>query len=921
MLGSRVPLVGREDELAVVSQFIADATSGSAGLVLEGAAGIGKTALWNAAISAARDGGTLVWTCRCSESDSAWAFAGLGDLLDGLSADVIEALPAVQQRALAAALLLADSPAAAPGDRVVGVAVLEVMRAVARTRPLVLAVDDIQWLDLSSAKVLSFALRRLRDEPVRLIASRRTGATAGSNTEESLGLSSERVAVGPVSIGSLQRIVQSHLSGSLSRPTLTRVHRATGGNPMMGLEMARALQQRGHEPAPDEPLPVPADLRVLVTQRLSRLRPDARRLLLISGALAQPTVAVVTAAMEDTDVAAAALDEALSAGVLELDGERVHFTHPLISSIPYEDLAPDARRALHRLLAQVVPDPEEHARHWALGSPDPSVDLAAALDVASRRARRRGTLDAAIELAALAVSRTPVSDTEDLLRRGVDLAELVFRLGEPARAQQVLADAMAATRPGPHRVRGLLLAATIASWEQGDANVAEKCEQALAEAGDDLLLQARCHATWADTSPSGAAMDLVHAQTAVQILETLVDPPSDLLANALTNVALHGVRLGHGLTAGTLERAVELEAQGEPPPIMDRAGMGMAMCLKLVDRFDESRAWLHAMETAAVQEGEDSVLPHALGHLAMLECWAGEYELALQYAESGREHAARIGFRAPTLHSAHVLVLVHLGRLDEARALAESDLAADEPLGYLTATALHLRSLGLAVLAAGDPATAASHLLRSWAISQEFGVGEPAILRLHGDAVVALVAVGRIEDAQRMTAELDAHAALNGLPWATAMAGRCHGLLSVEAGDLPGALAFLEQAMVDHLLLPMPFEQARTRLLLGSVLRRAGRRNDARRELAAALVVFVRLGTGVQADQARAELASIGGRRGSESELTAVEERIAGLVGAGKTNKEVAGALFMSVRTVESHLGRVYRKLGIRSRTELARRV
>ena len=272
--------------------------------------------------------------------------------------------------------------------------------------------------------------------------------------------------------------------------------------------------------------------------------------------------------------------------------------------------------------------------------------------------------------------------------------------------------------------------------------------------------------------------------------------------------------------------------------------------------------------------------------------------------------------------SAHVLVLAHRGRLDEARALAEQDLATDDSLGYIAASALHLRSLGFTELLAGNPAAAAEHLLRALYISSEvFGIGEPAILRLHADAVAALVALGRIDDAWRLTHQLDVSTQANHLPWSTALAGRCHGLLNAAAGNVPAAVDVLEQALVDHELLPMPFEAARTRLLFGSVLRRSGHRSDARRELEAARAVFVRLGTPVLAEQVSAELASVGGRRGPESDLTPVEERIAALVASGQTNREVAGSLFMSVRTVEGHLGRIYRKLGVRSRTELARRL
>lgn len=921
MRATGVPIVGREKELAVVGRFLDELAGPPSSLVLEGVAGIGKTAIWTEAVAIARANGAAVRTCRCGQADAEWAFAGLGDLLEGLSDDVAAELPAVQRRALSAAMLQSEATAAALGERVVGMAVLGVLRTLTQSEPLLLAVDDIQWLDPSSRKVLSFALRRLHNDPVHLLASSRVGTMSDVAEETDLGLPGERLIVGPVSVGTVQRIVATRLEMSLSRPTLTRLHQATGGNPMVCLEMARALQRRGREPAADEPLPVPSDLRVLVAERLRGLSEQARELLLLTAAMAHPTVDAVATVMAAPPGAPPGLAEAVAGGLIELDGERLRFTHPLVASIPYADLTPDARRQLHARLADAITDPEEHARHAALGTSGADAAVAASLDVAARRARSRGSIDAAAELAELAMGRTPPDQPDELLRRAVEAAEYLFRLGDPTKARAVMTGQLHAAAPGPARVRGLLLLATITSWEEGDASVAQLCDQAITEAGTDQLLLALCHATYAETSPSGPAVDLLHAQAAVDLLEALESPPADVLSNALANVALHGLRLGGGLAVETLERAVTLQSVATPPAISDRAGTGLGMCLKVIDRFDESRVWLDTMRASAVEEGDDISLPNTLGHLALLECWAGHYPLALDYALQGRALASQPGINAPFLASAHVLVLVHLGRLSEARALGERDLAADEPFGYVSAAALHRRSLGFTELWAGNPATAAEHFLQALANAAEIGVNEPAIMRLHPDAVAALVALGRLDEAERVTAELDISTAANHQPWSTAMASRCHGLIHAARGDFATALAMLERALAEHEQLPMPFEEARTRLLWGTVLRRAGHRTDARKSLEAARDVFLRLGTPVQAAQAREELLSLGGRHAEENELTTVEQRVAGLVGAGQTNREVADTLFMSVRTVESHLGRVYRKLGVRSRTELAHNV
>ena len=913
------PIVGREAELAVVRRFVGDYADGPASLTVAGDAGIGKTAVWIQAVRDAEAAGTTVLTCRCSQSDASLSFAGLGDLFDGLDGSELAALPAVQQAALSAALLLSGDNDRQPGSRVVGVAVLGVLRALSRSGALLLAVDDVQWLDSSSRSVLVFALRRLVQEPVRLVTSFRTD-TSGDPTP-GLGLPGDMLMIGPVSVGVMQRIIQTRLNQSLTRPMLTRLHHATGGNPMMCLEMARALQRRGGGPAPSDPLPIPADLKVLVTERLRGLAPRTRQFLLLAGALAQPTVTAVSAAVGDAVQAANSLEEAIAAGVLDVDGERIRFTHPLMASIPYADLNLMARQGLHARLAATATDPEEHARHAALGSDAPSSIVAAALDAAARHARRRGSIDAAAELAQLALSRTPASDLDALLRRAVDAAHYLFLLGDPVRARALLESGLEATPPGPVRVEALLLRASIASWESGDATVAQWCEQALAEAGEDTLLLARTHATFAETSPSGASVDLLHAEEAVKLLETLDVPPAGLLANALTNVAMHRFRLGLGLAVSTLERAVALQALADPVPVSDRAGLGLGMYLKVIDRFEESRTWLETMRSCAVDEGDDSALPITLGHLAALECWSGQYKLAIMLAREGREHAERMGIRAPMPASVHVLALAHQGYVEEARALGRRDLAADEAAGFMSAAALDLRSLGTTELIAGNNAAAADHLLRALHISsEEIGIKEPAILRVHPDAVEALVALARYEQAEQLTRQLDDATKANHHPWSAVMAARCHGLLKAAKGERAAAVDLLAYALASHQQLPMPFEEARTRLLLGGLLRRVGRRTDARHELEIAHAIFVKLGTPVHARQAATELASIGGRRRFENELTPVEQRVAHLVAAGKTNREVAAAMFTSVRTVESHLGRIYRKLGIRSRTELAAR-
>ena len=473
--------------------------------------------------------------------------------------------------------------------------------------------------------------------------------------------------------------------------------------------------------------------------------------------------------------------------------------------------------------------------------------------------------------------------------------------------------------PGPERVRGLLLLATIAYWTQGDDETSRWCRQALDEAGEDPLLLARCQLALADMTTGPAAVSLGQARAAVALLEQVDDPPTELLSSALKVTAYHELRAGNGLSLAALERAVELDAAARPVPVMERAGMVLGMLLRFACRFVEARHYLDEMRRCAEDEGDDGVIHHILGHLALLECWSGDYDAAIGSARAGRELMAETGMGSPSVTSAHSLAEAHLGNLEVARAMALVDLAADEAQGELPGVACQLRSLGFIELSAGNLPAAADHLQRALGLADRLG-GEPAVLRVHGDAIEALVGLGRLEEADRLTDALD-RSTSSGLPWSRAVTSRCRGLIAAGRDDLGTAVTMLEQSVADHEQVPMPFEQARTMLALGAVLRRSRRNRDARAVLRVALDTFTRLRTPVFAARTSQELARIGGRVGGQLELTATEARVADLVAAGSTNREVADSMVISVRTVESHLSHVYRKLDVRSRTELARRI
>jgi predicted ATPase len=371
----RPEVIGREEELAAVAAVLDQATTGAAACVIEGEIGVGKTTLWTAALDAAAERGYRVVSARAAEAETSFAFAALGDLLRESLDTVLPALPPPQRRALETALLVAEGRGA-PEQHTVSVAVLAAILLLAAERPLVVAVDDVQWLDSPSRAVLEFVARRLRAHPVVLIFAERIERERHPTVE--LAVPVERIRLGPLSAGALYQLINDRFDAALPRPVLIRLHETSGGNPFYALELARALIGSGLEAAPDEPLPVPGNLRKLVGQRLAALSGPTREALLAAAASARPTRALLP---RD------ALDEALDAEVLAFHGEDVRFTHPLLASVLYAGAASGERRRVHRRLVGLVTDPEEAARHLALATNEPDESVAARIEHAAGHAR------------------------------------------------------------------------------------------------------------------------------------------------------------------------------------------------------------------------------------------------------------------------------------------------------------------------------------------------------------------------------------------------------------------------------------------------------------------------------------------------------------------------------------------------------
>ena len=394
-------LVGREEELQRVELFLDAARHAPRALVIEGEAGAGKTSIWEAALTAAARAGTPTLAARPAEAETSFAYAALGDLLrDQLEA--VADLPSRQRRALEVALRLDDERDDAPDQQSVALAVLTVFRQLAQLRPLVVAIDDVQWLDAASASVLRYAVRRLDAGPVGLLAAWRTEPGAPVPLELDRAPTAERlerIPLSPLSLGAVQHLITQRLGFLPPRPALRRLHELSGGNPFFALELARAFQEGAIQLEAGERLPVALD--ELVGARLQALSAEARRALAAAAALAQPTVGLVEKVAGD---GRGALDEAERAHVIAVRDGRVRFTHPLLASGAYGTVDASLRRDLHARAGAAVADPEERARHLALAATGPDEVVARALEAAASRADARGAPPAAAELYERAVA-------------------------------------------------------------------------------------------------------------------------------------------------------------------------------------------------------------------------------------------------------------------------------------------------------------------------------------------------------------------------------------------------------------------------------------------------------------------------------------------------------------------------------------
>ncbi|HXH86999.1 MAG TPA: AAA family ATPase [Gaiellaceae bacterium] len=892
-----IELVGREAQLGRVDAWIQRLDGTPAALLVAGEAGIGKTAVWAAAVSAARTTGALVLSTRPVEAELPLGYAGLGDLLGELAPTIVGELPEPLARALEAALFLRDDEAGADPSAVAR-GTLWALRALAARSVVVLAIDDVQWLDPASARALAFSLRRLGSAPVAVAASLRDGHLDPLELATAFEDGLEHIRLEGLTTGALGRLLRLRIDRQLPRRTVVRIAERSAGNPFFALQLA-------HEP--DESR-LPATLRDVVDRRLATLPRAAE------GATFE--AAVMGPARPDAFADGVGLEAALASGVLVEREGRVGFTHPLLAAGAYQRVPAARRRALHRQAAERTAGLEERARHLALATESADPAVAALLDEAAHAADFRGASEFAVELAAHARRLTSPADLEAYVTRTLNEAEFLYRAADEPAARERIDVVLASGVRGVLRARALIHRALHASEPE---EAVALCEEAIAERHDDERLAARALSTlaWQRGAWLGdVEAALPEALAAVELAERLDDEST--LATVLTGAALICAIAADPRSEELFRRAIEIADRTRGAPGDREPRSAFAHQLWWRGDFAAGQELLDGELERSRRHGDDGALMRLAVFRAELELRRGRWDEVERLVEEALEDA-RDYWRIAALQ---VRCLARGRRgdpaaLGDAIEISASPFAASDPV--IAATAAY--ATGLVQLAAGDVGGAADQLLCLADLTERLGAYTDVVLAAIPDATLTLLEADRAEDAERLTVRLETRAAKGDHPWAAAAAALCRGSVLAAAADLDAALAPLADSRRAFESMGARWELARSLLAEGRTLRRAGARNEAAALLEQAAAVFGELGADPWRKRALDELKRARPRPRRDDSLTAAESRVASLVAAGRTNREVASELFTTVATVEAHLTRIYRKLGLRSRTELARAV
>ena len=899
-------LYGRIEERRTIDLALEGARSGrSSVLVLGGEAGIGKSALL--AHAAEQAGGMRVLRAVGVESEGELPFAGLHQLLWPVL-DRLDLLAPPQAAALRGAFGLED----APGDRfLVAVALLTLLAEVAEERPLLVLVDDVQWLDSASSDALAFAGRRLDAEPIVMLLAVRNGAPHEFRVS---GLT--ELALGALEPDAAAQLLDASRTG-IARTVRDRLLTEAGGNPLALVELTAALdteQLAGRRPLPAQ-LPLNTRLQQAYVRRIGELPPDSRRLLLVASAEESADLGAVLAAAAALGVAADALAAAEQGGLLAVVEGEIRFRHPVARSAVYQDASFAERLAVHRALAAVLDGDERRDRcvwHLAAATVGPDETVAAALESSAARAEVRSGPAAAMSALERAAA---LSETDaERARRLARAADNANAAGQRARAEILVARARLLTDE-PAVLAQLARAQGIAESEHATAETCFRTTMlgagmitTLFPERAALMIASAARTAWQEDN-------LDRLDEARRGLESVPGPPeAPHLQLARTCI---GPPLARGAmrAPGIFEPAQRwLEASGPAPWTFPHA-----LVADLVGEEQAGYRLYSGLAAALRARGAAGDVIIALLSLSQLELLLGNWSSALSDISEAVELARDAGYTRQVGRLLAVLARVGAarGEADRCRAAAEEAVRTTEGLGIGVVTAQVSWALGVLELGGGRPKEALAHLT---AISGSGGWPGRSFVALMaaGDLVQAAVAAEQVALAAEVADGFDRWAGDDGPAWTQVLSRRCRGLL---AGD-DGAGDHFEAALLVEGVNRRPFELARTQLDYGRWLRRARRRRDSRVQLRAALQTFERLGAADWSERARAELRASGEtiRRHDPSaidQLTPQELQIARMAASGLTNREIGAQLFVSARTVGSHLYSIFPKLGVTSRGEL----
>ena len=925
--GSSVRVVSRSAELGAVAALLASARREPSCLVLEGPPGIGKTTVWTAALQIARKQGFQVLSTRPTAAESVLAYASLADLLaDAEAADVgadsWPDLPQPQRLAIDQVMLRA-TPESGPTDpRAVAAGFGSVVTRLTMQGPVLLAVDDMQWLDSSSAAALAFVVRRLSG-PVAVLGAARVDESGPAHQVQLDGPAGVRqLRLPPLDLAGTRAAVAQCLDRPVAGGAMLRIHQISGGNPFYAVELARAMTDRSASELADmAEIPLPTTLSQLVRTRMSGIDDNVLAALLAAASASAPTLELVAGALGDTAEHVAQLLESTS-GVINVHGAAVRFTHPLLAWGVYTDAEPAARRAMHRRLAELVDEPERRARHLASAATGPEERTVEALDEAAELAVVRGAPSAAAELIGLAIALGA-----DTAQRRIRLAANLFTAGDSTAARTHLEAVLSAPGRGVHRATAMLQLAVISlsegSWATGD----ELLTRALTEAADDCEVQARVLIPLSLAQMNDGRFEVASRTIgdAITAAEAIGGPAySQLLSQALSMRVIVDFMRGNGFDHRIHTRALALEQRDAPTWVQLRPTVHAASLLAWTGDLDQAHKCFTVIRRDLLERGQESELMFVAFLAVLTEVWRSDFAAARSMTHDALERTEHLDGLLPQGVALMLcgLLDVYNGREQDARARIENARGAIERsgsnylTGWLTATLGFLEvSLGKysAALSVLEPALA--RVMAKPAGTEIFTAG------FLPDAIEAMVGTGRLDAAEAAIAILEENGRRLDRAWMMAVAGRCRAMLLAARGDADGAAAAVERALAEHGRLGMPFERARTLLVLGQVQRRQRRKNAAATTLRTVVETFEQLDTPLWAEKARSELRRVQVDAGADGELTASERRVAELLASGMTRRQVGAELFISPKTVEAHLARIYRKLGIRSRAELGRYV